>query len=111
MSQPVARTTGASPGSLQINTDSTIPSDTFSVGVGMSNSGTYAVQAQPNWDVLFTPTPEYWVVFGTYTQGEVLSITSSSQTAQVVFPDNVYEMWAILNSNNTWTISTTPPSN
>jgi hypothetical protein len=93
------------PGSLQIVSDSTVPAGTFSVGVGMSGAGTFVQQAQPNWNWTYTPHPEYWVAFGSYTQGEVLDLQSMSNTAQVQFAPNVYSMTATLGLDNSWNIN------
>lgn len=99
------QTKGAEEGSLYITEDSTIPVDVASVGIGMSGFGTFAVDAEPNYNLVFTPHPEYWITFGTYTQGEVMNISESTNSAQIEFPENVYAMTATLNADNTWTIS------
>ncbi|HEU4562256.1 MAG TPA: hypothetical protein VFS20_30785 [Longimicrobium sp.] len=100
---------GGKAGSLYIQSDSTIPSKQASVGVGMSGFGTFAVQAEPNKTVTFTPHPEYWITFGTYTQGEVMNIQDlTTQAGQIQFPPNIYSMTATLNDDNSWTIVPTP---
>jgi hypothetical protein len=102
---------GARPGSLYITEDGTIPAGRASVGVGMSGFGTFAVQAQPNMNLVFTPHPEYWITFGNYVQGEVMDISSVNNPALITFPPNVYSMTAILNADNTWTIASTAEVN
>ncbi len=99
------QTQGAEEGSLYISEDGTIPVGEASVGIGMSGFGTFAVDAEPNYNLVFTPHPEYWITFGTYTQGEVMNISESTNSAQISFPDNVYAMTATLNADNTWTIT------
>ena len=98
------QTAGGRQGSLYITEDGTIPLQVGSVGIGMSGAGTFVSQAQPNWELVFTPHPTYWITFGNYTQGQVLDTLSISNAAEIQFPDNVYDMNAILNRNNTWTI-------
>ncbi len=97
-------TKGENKGVLQIIQDSSIPLKHASVGIGMSGAGTFAVQAQPNLNLDFTPHPEYWITFGDYESGEVLDITQITNKAKIEFAPGVYSMDAILNEDNTWTI-------
>ncbi len=100
-------------GTLYINQDSTIPNDTAAVGINMgivgappgAGTGTFVVPAQPNITASFTPHPLYWVTFGQYTPGQVLDTQQITQKAQVAFPVNVYSMYAFLNPDNSWTVS------
>jgi hypothetical protein len=92
-------------GSLYIKELSTIPLKEASVGIGMSGAGTFAVQAQPNQNLVFTPSPQYWVTAGTYEQGVVLDIEQIGNSAPITFPPGVFAMTAILNPDNTWTVS------
>lgn len=98
-------------GSLIIHEDGTIPSRQASVGIGMSGKGAFAVQAQPNLDLTFTPHPKYWITFGNYNEGDVLDIAEMTKSAEIAFPPNVYSMTAILNEDNTWTIKPTAQVN
>lgn len=92
-------------GNLYIKELATIPLKAASVGIGMSGAGTFAVQAQPNQNLVFTPHPLYWITAGTFTPGEVLDVGQISNAAQVVFPPGVFAMTATLNLDNTWTIT------
>lgn len=98
---------GPKPGSLYIKEDGSIPPKQTSVGIGMSGSGTFAVQAQPNLNLNFTPHPKYYIAFGDYEQGEVLDTREMTNTAEVPFEVNIYSMTAILGPDNAWTISST----
>jgi hypothetical protein len=91
-------------GSLYIRELSTIPIGTATVGIGMSNSGVFAVQAEPNMNLVFTPNPEYWLTAGTFEQGQVLDIEQITNEAQVGF-DATFNMVAVLSSANTWSVS------
>jgi len=102
---------GPSPGSLTVVEGSGVGLDQASVGIGMSGSGTYAVQAQPNLQLTFTPHPVYWITFGNFTQGEVLDIQSLTNPAQINYPAGNYAMVATLNQDNTWTITTASDHN
>ncbi len=95
-------------GSLTILTDTTIPANQASVGIGMSDAGTFAVQAQANMNYTFTPHPEYWVTFGNFAEGEILDTTELLNKAQVIFPANIYAMNVTLNPDASWTIVQTP---
>lgn len=94
-------------GSLLVHQDGTIPIGSAAVGIGMSGVGTFAVPAQPNIDVSFSPHPTYWVTFGDYITGEVLDIQQVTHKAEVPYGFNVYSMWAILGADNQWTIQST----
>jgi hypothetical protein len=98
---------GPKPGPLYIQEDASIPIKKASVGIGMSGSATFVVQAQPNLSLNFTPLPKYYIVFGDYTQGEALDFREMTNTAEIVFPNNIYSMTAILNTDNSWTVDTT----
>jgi rhizosphere induced protein len=95
---------GPRPGTLFINEDSTIPLKKVAVGIGMSGSGTFAVQAMPNFQLAFTPQPQYWIAFGDYAQGEVLDIGAMANAAAIRFPSGVYAMTAVLNKDGSWTV-------
>ena len=94
-------------GILRVIQTPTVPLKQASVGIGMSGSGTFVVQAQPNLTLNFTPHPKYYIVAGNYSQGQVLDIAETTNAAEVAFPPGVYQMTAILNEDNTWTIEPT----
>jgi rhizosphere induced protein len=104
-------TPGAQAGSLYIKQDQTVPLKRASVGIGMSGSGTFAVQAQPNMNLNFSPHPAYYLAAGTYTQGEVLDIGSISNPAEIRYPAGVFSLTAVLQEDNTWQIEPTSKSN
>lgn len=99
--------TGPLKGSLYIKEDGTIPLKAASVGIGMSGAGTFAVQAQPNLNLKFTPHPEYWIAFGNYRKGEVLDIQEITNSAKIEFEPSIYSMSATLNRQNEWIIKPT----
>jgi rhizosphere induced protein len=90
------------PGSLIITTDASIRHKTFSVGVGMSGAGTFVTQAQPNWNLTYTPHPKYYVAFGDYTQGDVLDVQNMSNVQEIEFEPNVYSKVVTLDKQNGW---------
>jgi rhizosphere induced protein len=104
-------TPGASSGSLYIKQDGTIPSNRVSVGVGMSGSGTFAVQGKPNINLNFTPHPVYWLAAGSFAQGEVLDIGSINNPTDIRFPANVYSLTAVLDERNEWSVKSTEQVN
>ena len=103
------------PGTLFINQDETIPEKTAAVGINMSilgapigaGSGTFVVPAQPNITASFSPHPTYWVTFGQFTPGQVLDTKQITKKAEIAFPVNVYDMVAILGSDNKWKVTST----
>jgi hypothetical protein len=103
-----AQGTGPKKDNLYILGDRTIPSiSDVAVGIGMSGSGTFAVQARPNIQHTFTPHPKYWLVFGKFTQGEVLDIGEITDAVEINFHPGVYSMTAVLELDNTWSIKPT----
>lgn len=77
---------------------------TAMVGIGLSNAATFAVPAQPNVNLVFTPHPEYWVTAGTFTHGQVLDIEEITNEVAVPF-DATFTMTAVLDSQNNWTVT------
>ncbi len=103
LSAPVA---GQPQGSLVINDAASVPSNTYSVGIGMGSAGTFVTSAGPSLKHTFTPTPTYWIAAGTNVQvGTILDITTVTQNLQVQFPINVYAVTCTLGPNNQWTQS------
>jgi len=103
---------GPKPGSLFIQQDGTVQLNNAAVAFEMSGQPTLAVQAQPNMTVVLQPASLYWIIFGTFEQGEVLDTTlfggnaeaEFTKPAQIVFPPGVFAMTATLNPDNTWTV-------
>lgn len=91
-------------GSLHIRQDLTIPTTTAAVGVGLSGAPALAMQARPNWRLIFTPVSSYWLTFGTFQTGEVLAKACASPRRKLVFPPNCFEMRARLTPVNTWEV-------
>ncbi len=102
---------GPQNGSMYIRQDGTIAANQVAVGIGMSGSGTFVVQGQPNVSAIFTPHPKYWITFGSFLEGEVLDISTITNPAEIAFPPNVYSMTAILGQDNLWTIRQTSAVN
>lgn len=100
----VNKENGTPSGNLCISEDGSIPLEQASVGIGMSGSGVFAVQAQPNMDHVFAPHPEYWIAFGDYTTGQVLNIDEITHCTMIDFPPGVYTVNVSLNSDNSWTV-------
>lgn len=92
-------------GSLVIHDGDDVPNGRFSVGIGMSGQGTFAVQAGTGLNHMFTPTPSYWIAAGDDIQvGTVLNIKTVTDTAEVKFPSAVNNLVATLGDDNRWTI-------
>lgn len=91
-------------GNLYIRELPTVPADGAAVGIGMSNSGVFAVQAQPNENLVFSPHPSYWLTAGTFAHGEVLDIEQISNSVELQYNAG-FQMTAVLNPDNTWTVN------
>ena len=72
------------------------------VGVGMSGSGTFIVEAQPNMKLIFRPKPTYYLVFGNYSQGQVMDVTSLSNVYKLEYGGSVQNISMVLNADNMW---------
>jgi hypothetical protein len=103
----INQTAAPSAGSLFINEDATIPlnQDQAAVGIGMSGAGTFVTQAQPNWDLVFTPPPRNWITFGFYQRGQVLDTGAITDRAEISFPPNVFFLTATYGADRRWTVS------
>lgn len=96
-------TKGEPSGSLVIKDGPEVPNNAFSVGIGMSGAGTFAVQAGPNLTHAFTPTPTYYIGAGQNVHvGDVLDIVTSNPVAQVKFGHGEYNESYTLKSDNKW---------
>jgi hypothetical protein len=102
---------GSVAGNLYVVQDQTIPAETAAVGIGMSGQATFLTQAEPNLTLIFTPNPQIWLTFGDYTTGEVLDSDTLNDAVEIPYAENVSSMTAILNADNTWTVSTTSAAN
>ncbi|MEG3938297.1 MULTISPECIES: hypothetical protein [unclassified Microcoleus] len=108
---PITPETVTPLGILHVKQSANVPLKQATVGIGMSGSGTFVVQAQPNITVNFTPHPKYYVLAGTFTEGQVLDISETTNAPEVEFGPGVYQMTATLNPDNTWTIKPTKQAN
>ncbi len=91
-------------GSLTIQQLPNVAPSLTSVGVGMAGSGTFAVQAAPNMTAVFTPHPNYWVIFGNYQTGEVMDIEDVSKAVEVTYGGALASRTATLGLNNVITV-------
>lgn len=91
-------------GRLYIQQDATIPMGRLSIGIALGIAPTLVVQASPNMQTVFTPTPEYWIAFGNFNAGTVLDSYSISNPARLIFPSGKTTLNVTLNPNGTWNI-------
>lgn len=92
-------------GSLTIQQLSNVAPGRTSVGVGMAGSGTFAVQAAPNMTAVFTPHPNYWVIFGNYETGDVIDIEDVTGAVEVTYGGALTSRTAALGLDNLITVS------
>lgn len=91
-------------GSLTIQQLPNVAPGRTSVGVGMAGSGTFAVQAAPNMTAVFTPHPNYWVIFGNYRTGDVMDIEDITSAVEVTYGGALTSRTATLGLNNVITV-------
>jgi rhizosphere induced protein len=100
-----APTNAGSPGSLTIQQLSNVVPNRTSVGVGMSGSGTFAIQAAPNMTAVFTPHPNYWVIFGDFQTGDVMDIEDVTNAQEVTYGGSLVSRTAVLDLTNIISVS------
>ena len=91
-----------SEGCLGIYLDGKVPHGEAAVGVGMGGQAAFAATATPNYNMTFSPHPQYWVVFGSFQEGEVMDMNRCTGACNVKFPTNVYKKALVLQDDNTW---------
>lgn len=89
----------ANPGTIGIFSDGSIPNSKASISMGMSGEPVFAAQALMNYDIVFVPNVRYYLVFGSYREGEVLNLSSISNAFAINFPANVFERKIELTEN------------
>lgn len=92
-------------GSLTIQQMANVVPNRTSVGVGMSGSGTFVVQAAPNMTAVFTPHPNYWVLFGNYQTGDVMDIEDITSAEEVTYGGSLTSRTAVLGLDNLIVVS------
>ncbi len=102
---------GADPANYYIDQDKSIPANMAAAGLGMAGQATFAVQAQPNFTLIFKPAPSYFIAFGKYTNGQVLDPAKVPNAAALVFPPNIFSLAATLTASNTWKIESMASKN
>jgi hypothetical protein len=95
---------GAAPGTLYAISDNTVPNGIASVGIGMSNAGTFALPALTNITSSFTPDPTYYVAAATsIQQGQVLE-DQVSRAVELQFA-GVTALTATFQPDHTWVVT------
>ncbi len=92
--------TSGAVGSLTIQQLSNVVPNRTSVGVGMSGAGTFVVQAAPNMTAVFTPHPNYWVIFGNYQTGQVMDIENVTGQVEATYAGSLTSRTVLLQPNN-----------
>lgn len=92
-------------GNLMIVQSSNVIPHRTAVGIGMSGSATMVVQAMPNFTMVVTPHPDYWVAFGNYFTGQVLHLEDMTGAVQVPYPAGLTARTATLGPEKTITVT------
>jgi len=80
----------------------TTPSAAAGVGIGMSGSGVFLADTQPNMEKVWTPKPRYFVIAGSYKQGEILDVQTVFGKAKEIVFNGVSTVELTLNDRNEW---------
>ena len=92
-------------GSLTIQQLSNVVPNRTTVGIGMAGSGTFAVQAAPNMTAVFTPHPNYWVLFGNLETGDVIDVEDVTGAVEVTYGGALTSRTAALGLDNLISVS------
>lgn len=92
-------------GSLTIRQLSNIVSGEIAIGIGMSGSAIYAITSAPNITAVFTPIPNYWIIFGNYEMGDIINPADIDGAVQLTYSGSLTAHTAVLNSDNLITIT------
>ena len=97
-----------STGSIFTNCDNSVPnshttqSAAAGIGIAVSGAGTFLVDTQPNINTTWTPKPRYYLVAGTFKQGEILdvqTIMNGGRALEIPY-EGIFGQTATLNKNN-----------
>lgn len=85
--------TDGTKGLIVAKADATIPTTPtqasknvyVNVGIAMANKPTIAVQLEPNLTYQFTPKPRYYILAGSFVQGQVIDTATSSSAYEITF--------------------------
>ncbi|MFT4908283.1 MAG: hypothetical protein ACI978_002373 [Oleispira sp.] len=100
-----APTQGDYHGNLYIDQGQSVESKQVSVGIGMSGKGTFLAPSQPNMQLCFTPKPSYWLVFGSFVEGEVVDIAQVTENAIKLDYKGVTDLSVTLGADNTFSLN------
>ena len=104
-SDPVYRDTKIK-GALYIDCCPMIIPGMFGVGYGMSGSASAVANVGPNWILRFDSIAPYNIAaIDEVEQGEVMDVKTITLSAEIQFPDDVYNMTATLKADDTWSIT------
>jgi len=72
------------------------------VGMTMSGSTVFAVQAMPNQSLTFSPHPKYYIAYGNYQEGDVIDVGTINNPLELPYPTGVYALTTTLNIDGSW---------
>ena len=72
------------------------------VSVGISGKGAFIVPSQPNMNIVMTPKPTYWIVFGDFQEGEILDVEKITKNALRLQYDGTNSMNVEFTGKNRW---------
>lgn len=85
-----------------IEVDSVVPNNRVAIGVGMNGKAALATNALTGISFDFIPHISYWIVAGSFKEGEVIDLNAHSNAYKIVYADNVFEKDIRLTSVHEW---------
>lgn len=94
---------GPEPNQIYLAESANIPVNSkAAIGVTLSGSTVFAVQAQPNMMLSFSPQVNYYLAYGNHEEGEVIDVNTLSNPLHLVYETGVYAQEVTLNMDNSW---------
>jgi hypothetical protein len=99
---------GDSPGSLYIEESANVPNGMAQVGLALSGHPAFLVNSQPNMNVVITPKPSYFLMFGTHEDQGPISIEQYSKAVALNYPPNIYSLTATIRQDGSISVENSP---
>lgn len=95
-------------GNVYIQETMNVPSDMAQVGLALSGHPAFLINSQPNMNVIITPKPSYFLVFGSHEDTGPVSIDQYTKALEIRFPPNIYSLTATINQDGTISVENSP---
>lgn len=95
-------------GNFYIQETASVPSNMAQVGLALSGHPAFLVNSQPNMNVVITPKPSYFLMFGTHENTGPISVDQYTKAIEVKFPPNIFSLTATIKQDGTISVENSP---